>query len=396
MITLDNLLLNIVNQTTPAIEELLPSRDTRVLRNIATAINSHFFITENQSRLLIKILKEHQKKLSGFTDELTVLLADPTWSRKFRHIEQVKKLYIVPSIDNGYVLAIEFTFSAQIRKIVQSLSNTVSGMVQALPGKIFHADYTEKNIIALVEALTPLQFNIDETIKNHYDTIKSWSETEVRDQFVLTNITHQNFQKQITADLGIATAIDNNIINDRSIRYQYFTENTEKSGENLTSVIANRDKTKVWIDSNQFSLNEIFQSLVELKRLPCMVIFDNYNPGNSLKYMKLLKNSLEENNITTGVGIYFRLPNDDMGKDFNQFISDNSYNQYLDVDTSVVGVQSGKIPKFFLSSTWKPMSVIALDTNLKHSKTAVYANCCDLIISYSDAKPLYEAKTIWE
>ena len=373
----------------------MPARDSRVLRSLAIAITSNFFITENQSRLLLKILKDHQGKIPEFSDEITGALDKPSWSRKFRQVEQIRKLYILPSIDNDFVIAVEFTFSSQIRKIVGNLNKTVTGLVQVLTGKMFHAEFTEKNIVALVEGLAGHGFQIEEKLQNHYNTIKSWSEDEMKDQFIITNIVHQNFQKAITADLGIETAIDQNIIIDRSMRYQYFTKNLEKTGENLTNVIANRDKTKLWLDRKSISLSEIIYSLIELKRLPMLIIFDTYSPANSLKNLEILAKSLEENNINNNVGIYFRLPNDDVGTQFNRIIADNKYNTQLDLTTQVVGVQSGKIPKFFLSNNWKPMSVITLDSNMRHTKTAIYSNCCDLVITHSDSKPMIEKLEKW-
>jgi hypothetical protein len=398
MTTIDNLVLKIVNHSSLTIEENLPQRDARVLRSLATAINSHFFITENQSRLLLKILKEHQEKLSNFDNEVTEVLARALWSRAFRQIEQVRKLYIFPLGDNDYTIAIEFTFSSAIRKILAGLAKTASGLVQVHPGKLFHADFTEKNIVELVDALTPHNFQIDELLKNHYNTIKSWSKTDFQNQFLITSITNQNFQKHITSDLGVETAIDQNIIIDRSNRYQYFVENHEKTEENLTSLLAHRKKSKVWIDKNIFSLSDIFQALTNLKRLPALVVFDNHGITTSqknLKNLEILVDSLEENNLDKNVGIYFRLPNDETGKKFNQLIAEKKYNNHLDIDTEIVGIQSGKIPKFFLTTNWKPMSIITIDSSLRNSKTAVYANCCDLVISYSDSEPIIESRTLW-
>ena len=398
MTTIDNLVLKIVNYSSPTIEEHLPQRDTRVLRSLATAINSHFFITENQSRLLLKILKEHQEKLSKFHHEFNEVLTRALWSRAFRQIEQVRKLYIFPLGDNDYTIAIEFTFSSAIRKILASLGKTVSGLNQIHPGKLFYADFTEKNIVELIDALTPHNFQIDEALKNHYETIKSWSKTDFQNQFLITSITNQNFQKHITSDLGVETAIDQNIIIDRSNRYQYFVENHEKTEENLTSLLAHRKKSKVWIDKNIFSLSDIFQSLNNLKRLPALVVFDNHGITTSqknLKNLEILVDSLEKNNLGKNVGIYFRLPNDENGKKFNQLIAEKRYNNHLDIDTEIVGIQSGKIPKFFLTTNWKPMSIITIDSSLRNSKTAVYANCCDLIISYSDSEPIIETRAIW-
>jgi hypothetical protein len=398
MTTIDNLVLKIVNYSSPTIEENLPNRDSRVLRSLATAINSHFFITENQSRLLVKILKEHQEKLSKIDNDFNEVLARSLWSRAFRQIEQVRKLYVFPIGDGNYTIAIEFTFSSAIRKILSNLAKTVDGLIQVHPGKLFYADLTEKNIVELIDALTPHNFQIDESLKNHYDTIKSWSKTDFQNQFLITAISNQNFEKHITADLGVETAIDQNIIVDRSNRYQDFVENREKTEENLTSCLAYRKKTKVWIDKNNFSLSDVFQALVNLKRLPALVVFDNHSITTSQKNLKILEilvDSLEKNNLDKKVGIYFRLPNDEIGKKFNQLIAEKTYNNHLDVDTEIVGIQSGKIPKFFLTSNWKPMSIITIDSSLRNSKTAVYANCCDLIISYSDSEPIIETRAVW-
>ena len=395
MTTIDTLLLSIINHNSISIDEIIPARDSRVLKSLATAITGNFFITENQSRLLLKILKEHQAKIPEFSDEIANAIIKPSWSRKFRQVEQIRKLYILPSVENDFVIAIEFTFSSQIRKIVGNLAKSVSGLNQVLAGKMFHADFTEKNIVSLIDGLAGHGFQIEEKLQNHYNTIKSWSEDELKEQFVINNIVHQNFQKAITADLGIETAIDQNIIIDRSVRYQYFTKNMEKTGENLTNIIANRDKTKLWLDKKTVSLSEIINSLIELKRLPMLIIFDTYSPANSLKNLEILSKSLEENNINNNVGIYFRLPNDDVGAQFNRMIADKKYNYQLDSTTQVVGVQSGKIPKFFLSNNWKPMSVITLDSNMRHTKTAIYSNCCDLVITHSDSKPIIEKLEKW-
>jgi hypothetical protein len=105
--------------------------------------------------------------------------------------------------------------------------------------------------------------------------------------------------------------------------------------------------------------------------------------------------NLEKNGIFTDVGIYFRLENSEIGKEFNKVIADKKYNSQLTEHTKVVGVQNGKIPKFLLKSAWTPMSVISLSTSLRNTKTSVYANCCDLVITYSDAEPLIESRIKW-
>ena len=399
MITVDNLLLQIVNFTSPTIEEQIQSKDSRVLRSLATSVISHVFITENQSNLLLKILRENQKKLKFFGDEIATVLASPQWSRDFRQVEQVRKMYISKNEDNEPGIQIEFTYNSEIRKILQNLTKKVENLNQAVPGKMFTADLTEQNIVFLVEALDPLEFDIVDSIRNHYTTIKSWSKLNFDHQFLLTSITNQNFHKAITADLGIETPLDQSIINDRSVRYQYLTETAKNPGETLVEYVANRPNTRLWVDKAQHSLTAIFESLVYLKRTPVMVVFDNTTESKSLENLELLSNALKDVGIFDDVGIYFRLQNTDVGRKFNQLIAANSYNSKLDSTTKIAGVQGGKIPKFFLTSAWRPMSVIAIDTRmgLRHGKTSVYTNCCDLIIEHSDeASILEDRKKIWQ
>ena len=275
MITVDNLLLQIVNFTSPTIEEQIQSKDSRVLRSLATSVISHVFITENQSNLLLKILRENQKKLKFFGDEIATVLASPQWSRDFRQVEQVRKMYISKNEDNEPGIQIEFTYNSEIRKILQNLTKKVENLNQAVPGKMFTADLTEQNIVCLIEALEPLEFDIVDSIRNHYTTIKSWSKLNFDHQFLLTSITNQNFHKAITADLGIETPLDQSIINDRSVRYQYLTETAKNPGETLVEYVANRPNTRLWVDKAQHSLTAILESLVYLKRIPVMVVFDN-------------------------------------------------------------------------------------------------------------------------
>ena len=127
-----------------------------------------------------------------------------------------------------------------------------------------------------------------------------------------------------------------------------------------------------------------------------MIVFENWDEKKSLNYLRILDESLEKSGLDKHVGIYFRLPNSDIGTEFNKIIKDKSYNDELDQSTKVAVVQSGKIPKFFLKSSWQPMSVIALNTKmgLRHGKTSVYSNCCDLIIEWADEPTMIEGPRI--
>ena len=396
MNTIDILLLDIVNSTSPTIEEQLNSRDSKVLRSLASSVVSHLFVTENQAGLILKILRENSKKITNFTEAIDKTITTPTWSKPFRKIEHVRKMYIHKNEDHESTIKVEFTFSSEIRKIMADFAKKSNDLIQNITEKSYIAELTEKNIVALVELLTPHNFEIDEVIKNHYETIKSWSETEIREQFLITNIEHKNFQRAITEDLGLSTTIDKNIINDRSVRYQYVTDTPKNPGENLVEYLANRGKTKIWVDKNQHTLPEVISALKTLHRLPVLIVFDNLVNDKYNANLDILMEALDANEIFDKIGVYFRLPNDDLGSKFNKKIKDRQYNYNLTHDTQVAVVGSGKLPKFFLKNSWTPMSVIALDTKmgLRHGKTSVYANCCDLVVEWAEKEVMFDNKVI--
>jgi len=400
MNTVDNLLLELLNFPDEYVKTRISKRDFNTLTSLAIAISRPSFITEKQGNLLVKLLKENYKKLEIFTEQINLAIQVPEWSNTFRHIEQIRKLKIEIDFESEPYIFIEFTFNAQIKKVLNSLAKSIEGAITVINGKNYQAELTEKNIVLLVDALAPFDFEIDEKIQNFHEIIKSWSKNSFENQFLISNIENKNFHNTITLDLGIETAIDQNIINDRSMRYQYFLENLKNPGENLVEYIANRPRTRLWVDMAQHSLLDIFESLKKLKRLPVLIVFENWDEKKSLHHLEILDNSLEKSGLDNRVGIYFRLPNSEIGAEFNQLIKNKSYNHPLDISTEIAVVQSGKIPKFFLKNNWQPMSVIALNTKmgLRHGKTSVYSNCCDLIIEWADQPTMIDTPriTAWQ
>ena len=306
----------------------------------------------------------------------------------------MRKLYIDGRFPDNTVISVEFTFSTNLRKILTQANKNLDGLIQDTNGKLYHAELTERNIVTLVDMLTPLKFEIDDTIIGYYNTIISWNKDEVKQGYRYDKITARIYESSIAADIGSFDNISDDIKQDRSMRYRYFSGLSLEDNGTLTRKIATRNKNRVWINKADHSMASVVASLVELQRAPILVVFDSYNQSKAHEILDELSTALQQNGITD-VGIYFRLPNTDVGGKFNKIVADNHYNTFLTPQTSVVGVQNNKIPKFLLTSPWMPKSVLVIDSNLRSSKTAVYANCCDLIITYSDTEPLYEKTDIW-
>jgi hypothetical protein len=396
MTTVDNLLLKITSYTSPAIEEYLPTRDSKVLRSLASAVSSPVFITENQSRLLLKLLEQYRNHFLIIDKTLEDLLVTPTWSKRFRAVDNTKKVYIKTLKDKEPAIFIEYSPNSAIRKTLQGIGKLVENSITVHSTKLISVELTEKNIVAIVELLKPQKFEFDQKITDFYEIIKKWKFADECKKFFVGENLYEPIKSSLEKDIGIESVTDLSIIADRKTRYHFLTKKVEKNEENLQNLIVHRTQQKVWIDSNVYALTDVIKKIKDLKRLPLLVIFDSHSADACTKTLRNLQESLENNEICDHIGIYFRLQNDTTGKVFNSVIQETHYNAPLDNKTNVAGIQTGKLPKFFLKDcNWAPKSVIVFGNNLRHGKTAIYSNRCDLIISYSDKPSIFDNNTGW-
>jgi hypothetical protein len=394
MTTIDNLLTKISNYGFDHYTNVIKAKDLKVLKSLSTSVCLPSFITENQSKLLLKVLSEHAVHFLSVDQDVDKILSEKLWSKSFRQVEQIRKIYISNPIERYPQILVEFTHHDGIRKALHRVATSPGGHIGRINNSSTQYDLTEYNIVTLLDALKPYKFNIDEKLKNYYEIIKKYEISEVRQAYTFESLVPDNLKKQLEIECGPTDSMLDTIKEDRKLRYQFFVKNSPKIQENVTSQIIHRQRPRVWIDSNSYSLTEIISALKTLDRFPVLVVFDSHLPDGPIQNLQNFSKSLEENNILNNIGIYFRLDNSELGKQFNTFIGDKKYNSMLNENTQVAGVLAGKLPKFFLKNNgWAPKSVIALGTNLRHSKTAIYSNRCDLIISYSEKESIIETTT---
>ena len=116
MITIDELLIELENKGIAKLDSAMPARDKKILVSLTKQIKYGHFLTENQGKLLIKILTENKQFLVTIPNEQLNLLDSPEWSQPFRVIEQVRK--VVLSKDHEHSILIEFTYNKRIRQLI--------------------------------------------------------------------------------------------------------------------------------------------------------------------------------------------------------------------------------------------------------------------------------------
>jgi len=385
MTTVDKLLIELYHQGIDQLDAAIPTRDKKILISLSKQIISGRFLTENQSNLLVKILKENLQFILSNNSDATVLLDTPRWSQQFRVLAQVRKIYLSKS-DNGQIL-VEFTYNKRLRQMITDINKLIEGQLLSVSSTQYSIPLTEKNIFTVVKTFKSSNFEIDSILMKFYEEIVEILK-KPNAQFEVFNITNEKIISSIKNEIGDITEENITLLNDRSHRFQYsiFQKNPEKS---VANALANRKSTRVWIDSTATQLGDVIDSLVSLKRFPLLIILDGHNSSDSLQNIKKLENSLKHVNFDNQVGIYFRFDNaTGSNKEFNGAISELKYNTPLTEHTMVAGIANNKLPKFMISSNWRPKSVISFSNNFKNNKTSMYCDDVDLIVYYNDKCPL--------
>lgn len=382
MITIDSVLTELFQLDINKLDNRISNRDKKVLISLAKQLAVGQFLTENQSTLLIKIFKENKDSIPSPYNEV---IDYPTWSRPFRVLEQFRRISLTK--DQDCRLLVEFTYNKRLRQLVTDLSKQLEGQLLALNSKQYSVPLTEKNLHLVVTALKNQGFEIDHILMEFYGEISEILKT-TNTQFNVFSLTDKKLEAAIVNEVGSISEDNLILLNDRHQQFQYsiFQKNPEIS---LKNALANRPSTKVWIDSNQTSLDSVVEALGELNRLPLLVIFNGHESKECLKNLEKLAISLKNCGINSDVGIYFRFDNiSEHNKNFNNLISQLGYNAQLNDTTLTAGIANNKLPKFFLKSKWYPKSVISFSNNFKSNKTSVYCNAVDLIVYYNDKRPL--------
>lgn len=380
MTTVDQFLLKLNLIGIEHLNPSIPNRDKRILVSLSKQLTSGVFLTENQSRLLIKILKENSQYLDF--DEMKTL-DDPKWSQPYRTIDQVRKIYVKDSS-----LIVDFTFNKTVKKIMSDLIKTLEGAVLNPTPTMYIIPLTERNILSVITALKRERFAISTVVQDYFNAIKNIVDANTN-PFTFEAIDTPRTVSLITSDIDITNPVARN---DRRIRYQYFAHPLEHC-YSLTEKIANRATNKVYINSETTSLSDLIKSLTELNRLPILVVFNAFDEAESLEKLVTLEAALRDNSVSK-VGVYFRFTNSEVGKQFNDLVKQHGYNQRLDEHTQVVGVANNQLPKFLFKTNWYPQTVISLTANFRNNKTSVYSDAVDLIVLYNKTQPISSSNEI--
>lgn len=364
----------------------IPLRDIKILKNVSNLMSNDSYITENQGNLVLKILKENLEYLDKTNLDIATILKFPTWSKKFRVNEKIRKVTIEELEKGKLSIKIEYSFDKEIKKVISFLNKHISS--DGFFGNLKNQYYTltEKNIVTIHDTLTTLKFTFSPYFLELYNKINEIDRIKITNQFEFSQ-----FSKDRNNIFDDNELLDSDLLKiDRRLRYQYsYTPNLdEKTLEKLEYKIALRNLSKIYINTFLVDFDKLLNTLSILNRTKILMVFDEFKVSDCLHFMNKIKDYVVTHNLESTTGIYFRFDNKDDGLKFNKMVTDNKLNSKLNKDSKFVGVSNGKIPKFLLKTDWYPDAVISFTSSLRNNKTDVYCNDCDLIVYYTTMKPL--------
>jgi hypothetical protein len=388
MLTIDNILLKIEEHSIDKLNSSVPVKDRRILKNLVRMIQMPSFITESQGRLLIKILQENMEALDFIGSELIPSLKNPSWTKSFKTVDVVRQLSISKNSSGNSFIDIECSFNKEIKKSLVTLIRNIEGATfTIISGKRTSILLTEKNLYNTVKELDKHNFDKSEQVIKLYNDVCSLDVLGTKDSFSIHNTSNIKLKNRLIKNIGSIDSTNMLLLEDRKIEFQYnVTGNLDDS--TLANKIAKRTNNKIFINSAEYTLLDVAQAIRQLRKMPALCIFDEYDAGASIKNLKTVKTVVDAVDPTINVGVYFRFNNAGDGEQFNKLISEYNFNKQLDNNNRVSVIANGKIPKFFLKSDWYPKTVISFSNQFRNNKTSVYCNSCDLIVYYTSSKPM--------
>jgi hypothetical protein len=386
MLTIDDLLTKIELYGIDNLSSSIPNKDRRILKNLAKMIKMPTFITESQGRLLTKILQENLESLNFIGTDLIPSLRAPTWSKSFRPVDSSRKISITKDSDGIAVIDIECSFNKDIKRILQNISKEMDGQIFKSQSRHCQFLLTEKNLLAVISNLKKFNFERTEQIDSLYKNILDINKHEVIESFNIENIEHKGLKLLLEKEIGNDRKLI--LINDRRIKYQFTVADKTATGDSLQSKLASRFSPKVFVNKENYQLIDLVVALQDLKRINVMAIFDEYDIKSCIQNLELIHSTLSQLGISPNVGVYLRFPNDGDGKRFNELVSEYGYNKQLDNHCRLAIIANGKLPKFFLKTTWYPDAIVSFSNQFRNNKTSIYCNSCDMIVYYNTQAPL--------
>lgn len=376
--------------------------------------NKPFEIEFSDKKILFSISKQlRQKKLAltdrqyellcfklcSYKDQFESLNIDITTSVKslqmpLREIDRSHYVRFEEYRDKEYIV-IRFPFTKKIIDRIEDLRNIGRDKSYFKEKHKHYFPINEKYVGKIVDIASRFdnKFEIADDVIEYYTRLKAFDNDK---QKYVPGIYNNKIEglpdiavKMLTDQLGQPDENNLHLYFDRKKLYGlHYFENTEfKSISHLSNLIMQRTTNSVTVNTKSFTLNELFFSILELKRFPLLVLINHSMPLADLVSI----HQVTKNFVTDDEQVALCRTSNETNPEFNDYIRNNNLNNPLDKNTKVVYIMNNKLPKTIFKEDWQPSCCLSLNYQLSSGgKVMPYVNTLDLQIYYDEvAKTFY-------
>lgn len=285
--------------------------------------------------------------------------------------------------ENWVWIKIRFPFSKKLIVKLDQLKTKVNNRQQYHHVKGTHEHYFKLNgevAYWIVEYYKNSSFEIDDRVLEYYNQSKEIIENSSKYCIEYADGKFKNLPEDVVKTLNNNDALS---IADNRIRYGYTFK--QHAGDSLVDDIAYRSEPSVCVNPEMYSLEELTQSLKQLNRFPMIVMIDNEGCFDQVKAIhnafSFIDNSLQS--------ILFRV-NSETTYNLNDYIKDNSLNNWVDINTKIVYIKKSQLPKVVFTSDFAPTTAFALTSYRSNTMVENYIKFnCDLIVFHDKEKSMF-------
>jgi len=344
--------------------------DCTILYSIGRQVSRGKALTDRQLDVVKKKLDYYK---AGFDFDSTVFdSAISTLRMPLREIDRSKYVKVVDQ-DNSLWIKIRFPFS---KKLIVDLQDNIAAKFNHIyshkQGSHEHfVKLTERTVPAVVNLFKDKQFVIDHDLlemNQRLDDISNQPEKYIPGVYnnKLCNLPDAAVE-YLQNDIGALSETNTLLYQDRSIMFglanidDELLQNSKQYYTTLSSKIANRKKSSIFVSSKKYELADVFTSLKELKRFPLCIFIPAQKEYETLKRMFEATDGVVDPADQT---VLFRLDNS-TNAHFNNFVKENKINNPLAKNIKIVYIiENKKIPKPLFNSDVELKSMLYTENGI--------------------------------
>ena len=358
----------------------IESPNRSILESICKQTEKGVALTDRQYALVLEKLTQHEDVFLANN----IILTDLKTRLPLRSINREKYIKIVER-NNALWIKVRFPFAKKDIVKIQSLHIPAREYEHVRSSHEHFYKLTGVNAYAVVDALKNRNFNIDADLVEYVNKV-----SDVLDNSNLYNSSFENVIQRIDSPWKESLSEMSDLIKaDRSLQFGYVVDSVDI--QTLTQHIAYRDDIEVTCDPDTWTMQDIVDSIAELKRFPLVVTIDESDAFEQVSQIHNAFSPYVDNSLQS---VMFRVDNNDVANNvLNQYIKDHKLNNWVDNRTKIVYIKKNKLPKPLLESDFIPICSLSKTSIRSHNNVRSYIDLnCDCILHNDKSSSFFDRR----